>query len=128
MAKTKERRNNQGNVPSFKKLIDLKEECIGRGAIFRMIGEWPYEDVVDFMLFDTLDQERTLGFITATGYKAGLQCVHLPNECLFENTRMLSTKWIVKNWKKWVYPQCSIEDIYYIQNYPTPSSDVFSKR
>lgn len=84
------------------KLIDLKEEKIGRGAIFRLIGEWPYEDIVDFMLFDIAGEESALGLIVVTGYKSGLQCVHLPNECLFEGTKMLSTNWIIKNWKKWV--------------------------
>ncbi len=126
MSETKGRPVDPDYVVPYGKLIDLEAKKIGRGAIFRLIGEWPYEDIVDFMLFDTAGQERTLGLITVTGYKAGLQCVHLPNECLFEGTKMLSTSWIINNWEKWVYPECPVEDVFYRDYYPGPKSRDFS--
>lgn len=126
MTGSKGRYVNPNYVMPTGKLIDLKDEKIGRGAIFRLIGEWPYEDIVDFMLFDAVGQDAAFGLITVTGYKAGLQCNNLPDECLLEGTRMLSTKWIINNWEKWIYPECPVEEVYYRPHYTAPNTRSFS--
>ncbi|MFK3781563.1 Imm45 family immunity protein [Agrobacterium sp. NPDC089420] len=84
-------------------MADLNEKEIGRGAVFRVKAEYPYEAVVDFMLVETTDAERPLGIMVATGYSAGHIFVHLPYEALMKGTRMLSTVWLKQNWEKWVY-------------------------
>ena len=106
MATTKGKRIDPTNSLPSKRLIDLTETKIGRGAIFRIKGKWPHEDIVDLMLFDTSNENHSLGFVVVTGYKAGLQLVQLPNECLYANSKMVCTNWLINNWKEWVYPEC----------------------
>lgn len=54
------------------RLIDYKKTVISRGAIFRLPAVWPYEEWVNFMLFETQDDDRPYGLIVSSGYKAGL--------------------------------------------------------
>ena len=61
-----------------------------------------------------------IAIIVATGYSAGHVVVYLPPECIHEGTIMLSTAWLLDNWSTWVYPECAVEDVYYLRNYPTP--------
>jgi len=103
------------------KLIDRKEKSISRGSIFRLPAVWPYEAFVDFMVFETQDDERPYGLIVSSGYKAGLFLVKLPMESVSNEGNGLSTEWIVNNWANWVYPECNVEDVYIIEQYVATS-------
>lgn len=46
----------------------------------RAKGSYPYEEVVDFMVFETLEADRRFGPMVTTGYKAGLPLVLLREE------------------------------------------------
>jgi len=46
------------NMTNKKKLIDLEESSLFRGNVFRLPARHPYEEFVDFMLFDTHSEER----------------------------------------------------------------------
>ncbi len=105
----------------MQRLAEIKEKEIGRGAVFRVKAEYPYEAVVDFMLVETTDAERPLGVMVATGYSAGHTFVHLPHEALMKGTRMLSTAWLKQNWEKWVYPPCPPQEVIFLEHYPEPA-------
>ncbi|CFR30542.1 Imm45 family immunity protein [Yersinia massiliensis] len=99
------------------KLIDRKEKSIYRGSVFRLPAAWPYEELVDFMVFETQDDERPYGLIVSSGYKAGLFLVKLPIESVSDEGNGLSTEWIINNWAKWIYPECNVEDVHIIEQY-----------
>jgi hypothetical protein len=101
----------------MQKLIDIEESQIWRGAIFRVRGSYPYEETVDFMVVETTDEERPLGIMVATGYSAGHTFVHLPPEALVLRTASISVAWLKVNWSKWVYPDCPVEDVLFMERY-----------
>ena len=104
------------------KLLDWNEEFISRGSVFRCKGSFPYEDVVDFMVVETGENERYLGLMVATGYEAGIICTTFPPEAYPPGTRMLSTNWLKENWSIWCYDECDVEDVYFVVHYQEPKS------
>ncbi len=102
------------------KLVNCQETALGRGAVFRFRAKYPYEDVVDYMLLYDGGSDRSLAMIVSSGHKAGHLVIRLPNECLHEGTGMLSVEWLKQNWTNWVYPDCPVEDVYYLHKYPVP--------
>ncbi|CNL09011.1 Uncharacterised protein [Yersinia frederiksenii] len=99
------------------KLTDFEEQALCHGNILRLPAQWPYEEYVDFMVFDTQDDERPNGLIVSSGYKAGLILVLLPLESSLPEVRGLSTQWVIANWKKWIYPECEVNNVYVIERY-----------
>ena len=89
----------------MQKLVDLKEPEIWRGAIFRVKGSRPYEAA------------RPLGMMVATGYSAGHTFLHLPLEALVSRDKAISTAWLKGNWMQWVYPECPVEEVLFIERY-----------
>jgi hypothetical protein len=104
------------------RLLECDSERIGRGAIFRVRGKYPYEKIVDFMVVETLDGERPLGIMAATGYSAGHTFVRLPSEAISDVAVMLSTAWVKENWSEWIYASCPVEDVFYLERYPEPET------
>ncbi|KTC02536.1 MULTISPECIES: Imm45 family immunity protein [Pseudomonas syringae group] len=98
------------------KLVDLKDDAVCRGNILRVRGKYPYEDFVDFMLFEAQLIDSIYGLMVVSGYKAGLILVYLPNECLAEDGGV-DKAWLVKNWSDWIYPDCDVSDAYWIEMY-----------
>lgn len=105
----------------MQRLVDCKVPALPRGTVFRLNGSYPYEASVDFMLVFDQSWDSPLAIMVATGHSAGHIVVYLPVECLSAGTVMLSTEWLLANWSKWVYPECPIEDVYYLEHYPVPS-------
>lgn len=99
------------------KLINYKENFISRGSVFRLPAVWPYEEWVDFMVFETQDDERPYGLIVSSGYKAGLFLIKLPIESISDEGHGLSTEWIINNWAEWIYPECDIENVHILDEY-----------
>ncbi|HGJ5875059.1 Imm45 family immunity protein [Arsenophonus apicola] len=96
------------------KLIEFKKKSIRRGIVFRLPGQWPYEEFVDFMVIDLFD---THGLVVSSGHKAGLILISFPTESKSEEGRALSTQWIIDNWAKWIYPKCDVSDVYLFDGY-----------
>lgn len=101
---------------SFRKLQDLDDDSLWPGAVFRVRGEWPYEEVVDFMLFRNTVEANPFGLIVTSGFKAGSILVLLPGDCC-AGEGGISRDWIVDNWSRWVYPQCDVADVYVADGY-----------
>ena len=87
-----------------------------------MNGKYPYEEWVDFMVYEVPADERGYGLIVTSGYKAGSVVVHLPKESHSESCG-LSKDWVVANWSKWIYPECDISSVYLIDRYVVSSWD-----
>lgn len=99
------------------RLIDYQKIFIARGTVFRLPATWPYEEWVDFMLFETQDDEKPYGLIVSSGFKAGLFLVKLPIESMSDEGPGLNTHWVINNWSKWIYPECNVEDVHILEEY-----------
>ena len=97
-------------------LIDVEDESLFRGNILRVPGKYPYEEFVDFMIFDTQSEDRRYALIVTSGYKAGLILVYLPQESEAAGGGV-NLKWLVSNWNKWIYPECDVSDVTLISRY-----------
>lgn len=97
-------------------LLECSNEVFSRGTVFRAKGSYPYEEVVDFMVFETLEADRRFGLMVTTGYKAGLPLVLLPGESNAGRLG-LSREWVLENWGKWIYPDCDISHVLVIDGY-----------
>lgn len=98
------------------RLVDLPSATIWHGNVFRVLGKYPYEQYVDFMVFETKSESRSHGLIVASGYKAGLILVYLPVESSSVEGGV-DREWVVSNWDKWIYPDCDVSDVYFIERY-----------
>lgn len=99
------------------KLINYNYCGLVHGTVLRLPGQWPYEELVDFMVFDMPYGDRPNGLIVSSGHKAGLVLVLLPQESGLKDVRGLDTQWVISNWEKWIYPECDVEDVYVIHRY-----------
>jgi hypothetical protein len=97
------------------KLIDSKNNCIARGEILRVKGKYPYEELVDFMVFETMEKNTPYGLMVTSGYKAGLILVYLPE--VSNVSGGLDKNWVVSNWKQWIYPDCDVSEVCLIDGY-----------
>ena len=104
------------------RLIEDDREVLHRGVVLRLRGQWPYEDFVDFMVFDPLEEKHGMGLIVSSGHKAGLISLLLPIESETDGDRGIDRKWLVDNWAKWVYPECDVSDVFVTEHYRAPSS------
>ncbi|MEB3097689.1 MULTISPECIES: Imm45 family immunity protein [Achromobacter] len=103
-----------------KKIIESSVDSIQSGNILRVHGKYPYEEWVDFMVYEVPADERAYGLIVTSGYKAGSVVVHLPKESHSESCG-LNKDWVVSNWSKWIYPECDVMDVYLIDGYVASS-------
>lgn len=101
------------------RLIDYPND-IERGMIVRCKGKYPYENVVDFLVCESYDINVGYTLMVASGYKAGLRFVVLPEESMPCNNPgyAISTGWLKESWNKWGYTDCLIDDVWIIQNEP----------
>ncbi|WP_212796168.1 Imm45 family immunity protein [Pseudomonas sp. St316] len=103
------------------RLVDSSVAAISRGKIFRLPARWPYEEIVDFMVVDIPDEQYGHSIAVASGNKSGLLVVRLPVESCLPGAHGISRDWMVKNWAKWVYPDCPVENVYLFERAEVPS-------
>ena len=62
-------------------LVNCGSPWIPSGALLRCKGRYPYESIVDFLVFDAIAlADAGFGLLVASGYKAGLVRQILPLE------------------------------------------------
>ena len=103
------------------KLVDCdSQNMLFHGAVLRCVGKWPYEEIVDFMVFDNKKTDTGMGLIVTSGYKSGLILVYLPKESESGHEQFIdyvNLDWLKQNWAKWVYPNCAVDDVYVFDGY-----------
>lgn len=93
------------------------EKCF-RGTVFRFPAKYPFEDMVDFMVIEDATAPIRLKLICSTGYHAGQTELVFPEESAYgQNCIAISVSWIKKNWNEWIYPECDINDVTFIEQY-----------
>ena len=103
----------------WEKLVDIQEENLWRGTVFRFPAVYPFESVVDFLLFFDPHSESGFSLICSTGYKCGHHEGSLPVEARASgNVKAISRSWLIENWKKWVYPDTALSEILVSSGYP----------
>ncbi|CAN7408620.1 hypothetical protein DBR23_04915 [Acidovorax sp. HMWF018] len=102
-------------------LSQLVVPGLWRGTVLRITAaQWPYEPVVDLMCLESRVSDCGLSLIVCTGQKAGLTLIELPLEAKFQpDASSLSVEWLRANWGRWIYPECSVEQVLVIPQYPS---------
>ncbi|MGP4806255.1 Imm45 family immunity protein [Agrobacterium cavarae] len=98
------------------KLIDLDQASLFRGNVLRLPVKYPFEERVDFMLFETRSGERGYGLMVTSGYKAGILLVYLPPGSQSKDGGV-SRDWIASSWKAPIYPDCDVSQVEFIEAY-----------
>lgn len=98
-------------------LTETEIDAITAGSVFRLHAQWPYEDVVDFMLIYLPSDVSSHAIIVSTGMKAGRVLVKLPLQADYAGGRAISKDWLVREWAKWIYPECPIENVLFSLRY-----------
>lgn len=90
-----------------------------RGSILRCRGVYPYEDLVDFMVIETIDESHSYSLLVSTGNKAGLLLCRLPLDSVpIDNPGYaVSFQWLISNWEERVYSGCFLNDVYVLEGY-----------
>ncbi|QNH06398.1 hypothetical protein HNQ27_02765 [Pseudomonas sp. B11D7D] len=100
---------------SWIKLVDLTQEYVGHGSVLRSPESRLTGGAIDLMVFDPQDSEAGMGLIAITGQKAGLILVLLPKESC--DGRAIKARWLVNNWRTWVFPEVDVGDVLFIRRY-----------
>jgi hypothetical protein len=97
------------------------DDAIFHGAVLRCKGNWPYEEIVDFLVVNNHDQDRGMSLVVSSGHKAGLPLVVLPKESETGHDNYadyINVDWLKNNWTEWIYPDCDVMDVYISAGYP----------
>ncbi len=97
-------------------LIKHIEKELWRGTILRFKGQYPFEEIVDFMLICYPSCESGFALTCISGYCAGNLELCLPEEAVNDFNSSISTQWVIDNWNKWIYDGCTINDVWFIEN------------
>jgi hypothetical protein len=84
-------------------LVDLAGEGLSPGDILRLSDNYdtgPGSGPVDLMVYNPRDEERGLGVIVTSGYKAGLILSVFPKTSNYAKGG-LSVDWLIANWDDW---------------------------
>jgi hypothetical protein len=100
----------------FSRLIYLQDATVRRGSVLRVPGKYPYENFVDFMLFETHQKDRPYGLIVTSGYKVGLILLYLPGESSSVGGGV-DKEWVIANWGNWIYPDCDVSEVFHVDGY-----------
>lgn len=105
-------------VMEWKKLVELEDENLWRGTVFRFPAVYPFESVVDFMLFLDSASESGFSLVCTTGYKSGHHEGGLPLEARAKGkVQAISKIWLIENWTNWVYPETSVSEVQVSEGY-----------
>ncbi len=102
---------------NWRPLANCKKKSFGRGVVFRFPAKAPFEKIVDFMIIEEHDSPTFYKLICSSGHHAGQTELVFPAEAKHE-TGAVSVAWLKKNWQAWIYPECEVEAVSYLDCYP----------
>lgn len=97
------------------KLTEYQKSDLWHGTIFRFPAKHPFEPSVDFMLMDYPHSESGLALYCVSGCHAGSLELVLPREAKSPVNCSISARWMAENWSKWIYAECTAEDVEIIE-------------
>ena len=106
------------------RLLDVPDGlAIGRGALLRCaVAEYAYESVVDFMVVERAEGASGVKLLVASGYKAGATRQVLPEAACWQGHQYaIDSGWLKANWAEWVYPECPVEQVWFLAEVPVPT-------
>ncbi len=86
-------------------LLDLADARLYPGDILRLSDNYdtgPGSGPVDLMVFHPREDNRGLGLIVVSGYKAGLILHVFPRQSTHPEGFGLSVAWLMQNWDTWI--------------------------
>lgn len=98
------------------KLIEYKEDYISIGSILEIPNLYDFENRTQVIIFDSLRDNCGLALLVVSGIKAGSIYVIFPEESKYKNTRMMSKKWLLDNFYKWISPNSNIKETLFLFN------------
>lgn len=106
-------------------LLEFDEENLWRGTVFRFPATYPFESVVDFMLFVDPYSDSSFSLVCVTGTSAGHHEASLPEEALAKGeVSAISKKWLIENWTKSVYSETQVSEVRVASSYPQEVGDI----
>lgn len=103
---------------NWRALLEANEGQLWRGVVFRFPAQYPFEPIADFMIIEDRESASFYKIICSSGYHAGQTEVVLPSEAKHEQGG-ISVEWVKNNWSTWIYSECPIERVKYIDQYPS---------
>lgn len=106
----------------FYLLEEYESELLWSGDIFRVFirdksENYYIEQVVDFIIFETMDTERSLGLLSISGYKAGKIAFIFPKEAFKKDMiYSLDKNWIEKNIYDYLYLNKECDKVFISKN------------
>jgi hypothetical protein len=94
------------------KLSENKTLFVSRGSLTKFTSSYPFEDEVVMMVCESPHSRLSLGFITITGYKAGINCYVAFPDLARNDDATISAQWLYDNWQHWVWPEGSPDDVW----------------
>lgn len=92
-------------------LLEYKEKYISKGCILKIQNFTELEACTELIIFDPMLDDCSLGLVTISGRKAGTVFVNFPLEAYYKDTRLLNTKWLIKNFNFWIAPENDISKV-----------------
>ena len=99
--------------------LEYSEEYICKGNILRLYGFNENEEYTDLLFFDPSEEDCSLGVIILSGKKSGNIFVYFPFEARYNDTRLMSKRWLINNWSKWLSPSSDIKKSEFIYEFVT---------
>ena len=106
----------------FYLLEEYESELLWSGDIFRVFirdksENYYIDQVVDFIIFETMDTERSLGLLSISGYKAGKIEFIFPKEAFKKySIYSLDKKWVEKNIYDYLYINKECDKVFVSKN------------
>ena len=89
-----------------------KAAAISRGCLIKFAASYPFENEVIMMVCEAPHTRLSLGLMTISGYKAGINCyVVFPDSARNEDAT-ISAQWLYDNWQHWVWPEGNPDDVW----------------
>lgn len=99
-------------------MLNAVSRVLPPGTILRFPAAYPYEPMVDFMVFDAPGQG--CGLVVTTGYKSGFVAVILPAESAVAGKIGVDGRWLAAHWRQWVWPEGDPAQVEVLGFYPPP--------
>ena len=104
-------------MDEWMKLTDNGGAYIRRGSVLRIpkspqgTFDWYPDAYTDFLIFDPA-KDGVYGLMVSSGHKSGMTYLIFPSESKGNNAIGLQRACLIDNWRKWVYPDGTPDEVW----------------